>query len=91
MKTFQLDGKPNVLEFTNYDREDEEVVFQKIYSILEKEPSVIIGHKVTGPSEDVYDCKIDTYSFRLIYDIDYGTVQSEKREAIERLKKVFDK
>lgn len=91
MKTYQISGKPDVLEFTNYDREDEEVLFRKIYSILENSENIVMGSKRIGPSEDFYECKIYGLPFTLIYDVDYGTsIKAAKDKTIQKLTEFFE-
>ena len=91
MKAFQSDREPKNLYFTNYDRVDEEVHFQQIFTKLKADPSISIGKKQIGPSEDYYDCKISNSPFTLCYDIDYGTsVYAEDTEAIKKLLNFFN-
>lgn len=91
MKTFQMDGKPEILEFTNYDREDEEILFDKIMKRLNSNPGIVIGKKQMGPSEDFYSCTLDGLPFTLCFDLDYGPhIYSENSEAIKQLIKYFE-
>lgn len=91
MKTFQMDGKSEILEFTNYDREDESVLFDRIMKRLKDNPGIVIGKKRMGPSEDFYNCTMDDLSFTLCFDLDYGPhIYSENPEAIKKLIKYFE-
>lgn len=91
MKTYQLDNKPKNLYFTNYDRIDEEVLFQNILVKLKSSPEIEIGKKQTGPAEDLYGCKLSGSSFWLVYDIDYGTsIRVNDIETIRKLKEIFE-
>ncbi|MDE7436676.1 MAG: hypothetical protein K2N01_12775 [Lachnospiraceae bacterium] len=91
MKTFQLDGKPKILEFTNYERKEETVLFREIFSVLENEKNIEIGKKQIGPCEDFYQCKIDNAPFTLFFDVDYGTcIRAEDQKVIEKLKMLFE-
>lgn len=86
MKTFQMDGRPDVIEFTNYDRIDELELFKGILSKLQNSPDVEIGKKEIGPSEDYYHCFLSGKPFMLIYDLDYGTrIWSDQPEVIDKL------
>lgn len=90
VKTYQVTGKPNELWFTNYDRLDEEILFQQITEKLKSIPGVVIGTKRIGPSEDLYDCAFGKNSFQLCYDLDYGTsIYAEDTAVLESLSKYF--
>ena len=91
MKTFQLDNEPNRLCFTNYNKIDEEVLFQNIFKTLKNCKDIEIGRKHIGPSEDLYDCKLSDFSFTLVYDIDYGTyIQVDDVKIIPMLETLFE-
>lgn len=91
MKTYQIDGKPNDLWFTNYDRVEEEVLFQSVMDKLNLNPDIHVEKKQTGPSEDFYQCSISGLPFILLYDLDYGvSIKSESQLAIRKLKEYFE-
>lgn len=91
MKTFQMDNNPNILEFTNYERIDEEEFFNSVLYRLKKNPNVEIGEKQVGPSEDYYNCKLQNLPFVLFFDIDYGTsIKSDSLEVIKNLIEYFN-
>lgn len=91
MKTYQLDNKPNMLGFTNYQRIDEEELFNGILSCLQDNPDVEIGVKKTGPSEDSYHCSLSGSSFTLLYDIDYGaSIYCDKPDTMQELIRLFE-
>ena len=58
--------------FTNFDRVNEEFLFQHVLDVLSNTSGVVIGKKTIGPSEDFYDCSFDGEPFTLFYDGDYG-------------------
>ena len=75
MRTFQIDSEPKRLYFTNYNRIEEEILFQNIFAKLESCKEIEIGRKQIGPSDD----------------IDYGTyIQADDEKVIQRLKKFFE-
>lgn len=91
MKVFQMDSRPNALLFTNYDRIDEELLYQQVKDMLEQNPSVSWGEKISGPSEELQQCNIEGFPFLLIYDFDYGTeIRSDTEDAIQKLIKYFN-
>lgn len=91
MRTFRLSGKPNHLEFTNYERKNEKVIFHEIMSLLQKNSDIAIGDKQTGPSEDYYECTISGLSFTLMNDINYGlSIYSKESKALEMLIEYLD-
>lgn len=91
MKVYQLDNDPKRIYFTNYDRLDEDVIFQQIYSMLKKGKDIAVGEKQIGPSEDFYKCQIGYLPFILYYDIDYGTsIHAERKETIRKLIEYFE-
>ena len=91
MRTFQIDSEPKCLYFTNYNRIEEEILFQNVLSKLESCKEIEIGRKQIGPSEDLYKCKWSDLAFCLVYDIDYGTyIQADDEKVIQRLKKFFE-
>lgn len=91
MKTFQIDSEPKRLYFANFNRIEEEILFQNILTKLESCKEIEIGRKQIGPSEDLYKCKWSDWSFCLVYDIDYGTyIQADDEKVIQRLKKIFE-
>lgn len=86
MKVFQMEGKPNIIEFTNYERIPEKELFQKVFLRLKQLQGVKIGQRQTGPSEDTYQCLLGDSSFTLIYDIDYGTsIYAEDKNTVKKL------
>lgn len=90
MRTFQTDERPDILEFTNYNRIDESELFKNILSKLQENPDVEIGEKEIGPSEDYYHCFLSGKPFMLIYDLDYGSrIWSDQPEVIEKLINLF--
>ncbi|MCI6782418.1 MAG: hypothetical protein MR594_02125 [Lachnospiraceae bacterium] len=91
MRTFQIDSEPKRLYFANYNRIEEEILFQNILAKLESCKEIEIGRKQIGPSEDLYKCKWSDLSFCLVYDIDYGTyIQADDEKVIQRLEKFFE-
>jgi len=91
MKTYQMNGKPENLEFTNYERIDEEELFSKVYERLKENPDISIGKKQMGPSEDFYECTFSDASFTLFFDIDYGpSIYAENPEVIKELIQYFE-
>lgn len=91
MKAIQLKSNSKAVEFTNYERIDEEELFEHVMSVLHKNPAVVIGEKQIGPSEDFYSCVISELPFILYYDIDYGTrICSDNPEALQKLIKYFN-
>ncbi len=90
MNTYQIDGKPEILGFTNLKRVDEEEFFAGILEKLKENPNISVGEKKTGPSEDTYECSISDIPFILLYDVDYGpSIYAENQEAIRNLKQYF--
>ena len=90
IKLFQLDNEPKKLYFNNYDRVDEEVLFQQVFTKLKEGTGIVIGKKQIGPSEDFYKCKIYDLPFELFYDIAYGTsIYAADSEALEKLLEFF--
>lgn len=91
MKTYQVTGKPNELWFTNYDRLDEEILFQQIKERLMAIPDVVIGAKKIGPSEDFYECSFAKKPFQLCFDLDYGTsIYAQDTAVLDKLTKYFN-
>lgn len=91
MKTYQIDGKPNVLEFTNYQRISESELFQCVMETLRRKADVRIGEKQTGPSEDFYLCTLSGQPFTLLYDVDYGpSIHSKDLNVIQELQEYFN-
>lgn len=91
MKTYQITGRPEILEFTNYERIDEEELFSKVYERLKESPDIDMGKKQTGPSEDFYECTLSDVPFTLFYDIDYGpSIYAKSPEVIKELIQYFD-
>lgn len=91
MRIFQMNGRPDLLEFTNYERVDEEILFEQILEKLQCNPNVVIGERQIGPSEDFYNCSIGKFPFTLVYDLVYGpSVHSENPEAIKKLIEYFE-
>lgn len=90
MKVFQTDCRPGILSFTNYERIDEDKLYQKIAERLKANPSVSFGEKITGPNEEILECHIDGFSFDLVNDLDYGAeIHSKSQEAIQKLSEYF--
>jgi len=91
MKVFQMKNKPNEISFTNYNRVDEEIILQNALGLLQKNNNIIIGNKVTGPSEDIYNCSISQKPFTLIYDRNYGpSIVSDDQDVIKELVEYFN-
>lgn len=90
MKTYQIDGKPEVIEFANLDRIDEYELFLKVMDKLQSHPDVTVGSKQTGPSEDFYKCTFLGDSFILYYDVDYGvTIYAKEKKVRKKLIELF--
>lgn len=86
MKAIQMSYQPNVIEFENYERIDEEIIFNDVYNKLIENKDIKIGEKTTGPSEDIYECSLNGSPFQLLYDIDYGTcIKAKETDAINKL------
>lgn len=86
-----MSHKPNVIEFSNYDRVDESIIFQNVFDLLSKNKDVVIGGKTIGPSENIYKCSIAKDIFELHYDIDYGVnIISDSSQAISKLMQYFN-
>ena len=91
MRTYQTKNSKDKLFFTNYNRIDEQVVFDEIVGILKRNPCIILGEKTIGPSEDIYKCKISDEKFELVFDIDYGGyIQSESEKAIKEIENILN-
>lgn len=91
MKVFQTSNKPNEICFTNYNRVDEEIIFQNAMEILQRNEAVVIGEKNIGPSEDYYNCSIDGKPFTLFYDVNYGaSIVSDDKAAIQKIIEYFN-
>nr|WP_314460709.1 hypothetical protein [uncultured Clostridium sp.] len=91
MRTYQMNGKPEILEFTNYERLDEEKLFSNVYEKLKENSDISIGEKKTGPSEDFYKCTLLGSPFTLFFDIDYGpSIYAESPEVIQKLINYFE-
>lgn len=91
MRVYKLSDKKNQLYFTNYNRVDEEIVFNQVKDILSKNPIINIGDKTIGPSEDIYNCTISGQSFELIFDIDYGgLIHSNSQKTLKILEDIIN-
>ena len=91
MKVFQIHDRPNVLSFTNYERVSEEVLYSQVEENLKENPLVSYGKKISGPSEEIQEYRIDGYPFCLVNDFDYGIeIHSESQEAISKLLEYFE-
>lgn len=91
MRTYQMNGRPEILEFTNYERMDEEKLFSNVYERLKENSDISIGEKQTGPSEDFYECTFSGSPFTLFFDIDYGpSVYAESPEVMQELIHYFE-
>jgi len=92
MRVYKLSDEKDKLYFTNYNRVDDEIVFNQVKDILIKNPMINIGDKIIGPSEDIYKCNISGQSFELIFDIDYGgLIHSNSEEALKILEDILNK
>lgn len=92
MRTYRTEKEKNKLFFTNYERIDDEIVFNQIVSILSENPLILIGQKKIGPLEDLYLCKLRHEHFELVFDINYGGLISSKSEmVINQLEKIINK
>lgn len=91
MKTFQMNGKPEVIEFMNYDRISEKELFRQVFERLENLDEVTMGSKKIGPSEDIYECSFLGEPFTLFYDEDNGSsIYCDNLNTIHRLMKLLD-
>ncbi|MEG0369259.1 MAG: hypothetical protein RR593_04575 [Hungatella sp.] len=91
MKVFRMNGKDNSLEFTNYDRIDEEELFNAVMNKLKSNQNVLIGEQKKGPSEDFYECTIGNEPFTLWHDIDFGpSIHSKNEIALKMLTEYFN-
>lgn len=91
MRTYQMNGKPEILEFTNFERIDEEKLFSNVYERLKENSDISVGEKQTGPSEDFYKCTLSGLPFTLFCDIDYGpSIYTESPEVIQKLINYFE-
>lgn len=72
VKAYQSEIRVEEIGFTNFDRLDERELFDIIMQKLKKCNNIELGEKQIGPSEDLYECKIEGYEFTLFYDINYG-------------------
>ncbi|SHI90346.1 hypothetical protein SAMN05444401_1739 [Clostridium amylolyticum] len=91
MRIYKTQNQKDKLFFTNYKRLDEEIVFNEIVDILKSNPSVSIGNKIVGPSEDIYSCNILKEEFELVLDIDYGGyIQSNSEKALNLLENILN-
>lgn len=92
MKVFQMSNRENCLYFSNYQRVDEEIIFNKALEYLKNDKSFAVSNELKGPSENIYNCSVKNYNFELILDVDYGTyIRSDNNETIEYLKAYFNK
>ena len=91
MKTFQLQGEMNTLEFTNYERIAEVDLLNRILQALKDNPNMKVGEKQIGPSEDYYYCAFNENPFILYFDLNYGpSIYAKDVELISALKDYFD-
>lgn len=73
VKAYQSEIRAEEIGFTNFERLEERELFDIIMQKLKKCNNIELGKKQIGPSEDLYECKIEGHEFTLFYDIDYGT------------------
>lgn len=91
MKAFKMKNDENRLYFTNHDRISEDIILKNVLDKLKENPSFVENEIITGPSEDIRNCIIDDYEFRIIQDIDYGVmIYSDDMATIESLEKYFN-
>ena len=65
-------------------------MFAEILDVIQKNPEISVGEKMTGPSEDYYECVIHGEKFSLIFDLDYGpSIFADDRKVIKKLKSFF--
>ena len=90
MKVFQTKNRPGILSFTNYERIDEDELYKQAIEQLKKNPLFSLGKKISGPSEEIQECRINEYSFFLINDFNYGVeIHSNSQKAIQILSDYF--
>ena len=91
MKVCRINKQSKELIFINYERVDEIEIFNNIKDILSNNELIEIGKKIIGPSEDIYECKLNNNEFSLIYDIDYGgCIRSENTLVLDELETIIN-
>ena len=91
LKTYQIDGNKKRIDFTNYDRLDEEILTNMILGKIKQNNTITIGKCIMGPSENLYNCYINDMPFSLVCDLIYGAfIYSESNKAIDELLVYFN-
>ena len=92
MRVYKTESSKDKLFFANYKRIDEEIVFSEIKDILNNTPTITIGDKMIGPSEDIFKCSISGKAFELVFDIDYGGyIYSNSQKTLKSLEDILNK
>ncbi len=91
MKVFQIEGQLDRIFFSNFERVDESIIFDMVLEKLKNNKNVIIGKKIIGPSEDLYNCKMDDSEFSIIFDLDEGvSIFSKNTSITDKIKRIFN-
>lgn len=91
MKTFQMPKDNKRLYFENLLRIPEDVLLEQVMKRLKTHPEIRIGKRMTGPSEDLYSCRLREESFSLWFDLEDGPeIHAEDPKLIEELRQYLE-
>lgn len=91
MKTYRVNSQPNKLGICNYERKEEQVIFNDVWKILKQVPTIFLSDLEEFPYLNAIKGKLNNKNFVLILDFNYGvSIDSDDMEALNDLEKILN-
>lgn len=91
MKTYRLESNPDSLGICNYEKREENIIFNEVISILSNNKTIAIDEPKEYPYCDMANGKCKQGHFVVIYDFNYGTeIKSDSRKVLDYLEQVLN-
>lgn len=91
MKTYRLSSDPYGLGIFNYDKKDEEIVFNKVLSVLNSNKNISMDESKEYPYCDMADGACKHWHFDVVYDLNYGIeIKADSKAALDYIENILN-
>ncbi len=91
MRTYRLSSESDRLGICNYEKKDEDIIFDEVLSILKNTKNIAMDEPKEYPYCDMADGECEQGHFVLIYDLNYGTeIKGDSKDVLDYLEQVLN-
>lgn len=92
MKTYKPSYKANTISLKNYERIDNQVLFEKLINKLSRVEGITLSSPNIAPTENYVKGSYSDIEFTLYHDISYGSVDvcCSNEDTLETLKQIIE-